>query len=206
VTADIVGHTHVGSAGGPAVSCPNVKLVHAADVHLDGPICGLQAYGGAPVGAVRHATRRALTALVDLAIDERAALLLVSGDLIDANARYHETGSFLVREMLRLREAGIGVFTVRGNHDAASRIVPSLLLPDNVVELGLEGPETAVVDGLGIALHGQSYRERATTANLVSGYPPPVAHALNVGLLHTSADGREGHDAYAPCTVRMLRL
>jgi hypothetical protein len=40
---------------------------------------------------------------------------------------------------------------------------------------------------------------------LVASYPRPVPQALNIGLLHTSADGREGHDTYAPCTVRMLR-
>ena len=29
----------------------------------------------------------------------------------------------------------------------------------------------------------------------------PVAGHLNVGVLHTSADGREGHENYAPCSV-----
>jgi DNA repair protein SbcD/Mre11 len=182
-----------------------VKLVHAADLHLGSPIRGLERYAGAPVRGAVRATRRALSALVDLTIAERAALLLLSGDLVDANARYHETGLFLVREMLRLRDAGVRVFTVRGNHDAASRIVASLLLPDNVVELGLDGPETMVLDELGVALHGQSYQDRATRGNLVAGYPRRVARAVNIGLLHTSADGREGHDTYAPCNVRMLR-
>jgi DNA repair protein SbcD/Mre11 len=182
-----------------------VKLVHAADLHLDCPVRGLERYPGAPVRSACCATRRALSALVEITIAERAALLLLSGDLVDANARYHQTGLFLVREMLRLRDAGIRVFSVRGNHDAASRIVASLLLPDNVVELGLDGPETIVLDDLGVALHGQSYLDRATTVNLVAGYPHAVSGAVNIGLLHTSADGREGHDTYAPCTVRMLR-
>src|SRR5262249_25240669 len=86
-----------------------------------------------------------------------------------------------------------------------SRIVSSLLLPDNVAPLGLSGPETVVLDSLGVAVHGQSYAERATTDNLAAAYPAPVVGAVNVGLLHTSADGREGHDPYAPCSVSTLR-
>jgi len=186
-------------------SCPVVKIVHAADLHIDSPIRGLERYEGAPAAAARLATRRALSALADLCIAQRASLLVLAGDLVDASAHDHKTGLFFVSEMLRLRDAGIQVFSVRGNHDAASRIVPNMLLPDNVVELGLDGPETIVIERLGVAVHGRSYRDRATAENLVAGYPGPIARAVNVGLLHTSADGREGHDVYAPCTVPALR-
>ena len=41
--------------------------------------------------------------------------------------------------------------------------------------------------------------------NLVDEYPPAVPGMLNVGLLHTSLDGLEGHSRYAPCTVNQLR-
>jgi exonuclease SbcD len=33
----------------------------------------------------------------------------------------------------------------------------------------------------------------------------PAPHLFNIGLLHTSLDGREGHASYAPCTVDGLR-
>ena len=36
------------------------------------------------------------------------------------------------------------------------------------------------------------------------GYPPPVAGFFNIGALHTSLDGREGHARYAPCTIDEL--
>jgi hypothetical protein len=39
---------------------------------------------------------------------------------------------------------------------------------------------------------------------LVAGYPPTIADRFNIGILHTSLDGREGHDRYAPCTVNQL--
>ena len=34
------------------------KFLHAADVHLDSPLLGLQRYEGAPVEQMRRATRR----------------------------------------------------------------------------------------------------------------------------------------------------
>jgi exonuclease SbcD len=180
-------------------------IVHASDLHLDSPLRGLPDYPESPVDAFRLATRRALRELVTLCIEERAAILLLAGDLVDASGRDHKTGLFFVEQMLRLREAGIVVFSIRGNHDAASRVMKSLLLPDNVKEFGVERAETATLDSLGVAVHGRSYAEREALGSFLPGYPPPVSGLLNVGLLHTSAEGREGHDPYAPCTRRALR-
>ena len=106
--------------------------------------------------------------------------------------------------MSRLREAGVRVVLVRGNHDAASQITRSLRLPDNVRELSAKKPETAIFEDLGVAVHGRSFAERAVTEDLSLDYPRRVDGAFNVGLLHTSADGRPGHEPYAPCTVASL--
>ena len=40
------------------------KFSHAADIHLDSPLRGLEQYEGAPVEEIRGATRRALENLV----------------------------------------------------------------------------------------------------------------------------------------------
>ena len=58
-------------------------VVHASDIHLDSPMVGLERYEGCPVDAIRGATRRALERLVDAAIEERASLFLIAGDLYD---------------------------------------------------------------------------------------------------------------------------
>jgi DNA repair exonuclease SbcCD nuclease subunit len=42
------------------------------------------------------------------------------------------------------------------------------------------------------------------TANLAVAYPPPIAGLVNVGLLHTSVQGYDGHDPYAPCSLADL--
>lgn len=60
-----------------------MKFLHAADLHLDSPMLGLAAYDGAPVDELRGATRRALDNLVDLALEERVAFVLIAGDVYD---------------------------------------------------------------------------------------------------------------------------
>lgn len=181
-----------------------MKLVHAADLHVDSALRGLERYDGAPTDRVRDASRRALVALVDLCVSERAALLLLAGDVFDGSWKDYNTGLFFVSQLVRLRDAGTRVVLVRGNHDAASSVVKNLRWPEHVRELSASRPETVVYDDLGVAVHGQSFATRAVSEDLASRYPPPIAGALNVGLLHTALDGRPGHDPYAPTQLGVL--
>jgi DNA repair exonuclease SbcCD nuclease subunit len=181
-----------------------VKIVHAADLHLDSPLVGLERYPSAPVEAIRGATRRAFEALMATCLEERAALLLIAGDVYDGDWKDYSTGLFFASQLARLREAGTRVVMVRGNHDAASQITRHLRLPEHVVELEHGRPATRVFEDLGVAVHGQSFAERAVREDLASRYPEPVRGAFNVGLLHTSVTGRPGHDDYAPCTADTL--
>ena len=48
----------------------DIKFVHAADVHLDSPLRGLERYEGAPVEQIRGATRKAFVNLVNLCIQK----------------------------------------------------------------------------------------------------------------------------------------
>lgn len=181
-----------------------MKVVHAADIHLDSPLLGLARYEGAPVARIREATRRAFSALVELCISEPAALLLLAGDLYDGSWKDYSTGLFFAAEMTRLREAGVRVVWIRGNHDAASQITKRLKLPDNVRELSFRRPDTVVFEDLGLAVHGQGFASREVSENIALAYPEPLPGLVNFGLLHTSVSGRPGHEPYAPCKLEQL--
>ena len=181
------------------------KFIHAADIHLDSAQKGLAAYEGAPIDACRGATRRAFANVVQLAIDERVAFVVIAGDLYDGDWTDYNTGLFLVGQVARLRDHGIKIFAIRGNHDAANQMTKDLRLPDNARLLASDQPETVIDDELDVAIHGQSFATRKIVDNLAQGYPKKIDGCLNLGLLHTCLSGREGHDRYAPCTIDDLR-
>lgn len=181
-----------------------LKFVHSADIHLDSPLRGLDRYEGAPAGRLRSATRRAFENLIQLCLDERAAFLLIAGDLYDGDWPDYNTGLFFLSQVKRLRDAGIAVYMVRGNHDAQSKLTASLRLPEGVHDFSTSKAETRVLEDCGVAIHGRGYPKWNLTEDLSLTYPARLDGYFNIGLLHTCAEGRDGHESYAPCTVNGL--
>jgi len=181
-----------------------MKFVHAADLHVDSPLVGLERYEGAPVEELRQATRRAVSSLVTLCIQASVQALVLAGDLFDGEWRDYSTGLFFVGQMQRLRQADVRVIIAKGNHDAQSQVTQKLSLPDNVFEFGTEAAQSFVYPEGGLVFHGQSYAHRAEYRDLAAGYPAAVPGLVNVGVLHTCATGRPGHEAYAPCRLSTL--
>jgi len=180
------------------------KFLHTADIHLDSPLHRLEAYEGAPRHEIRQASRRALENLVDLALTESVDFILIAGDLFDGDWQDYHTGLYFITQLHRLKMAAISVYIVSGNHDAASQITRRLPYPDNVHLFPHRAPGTFRLDRLRVALHGQSFAQPAVMKNLALGYPEPVPGYFNIGLLHTSLTGREGHAPYAPANTADL--
>lgn len=180
------------------------RFIHAADIHLDSPMAGVAARGDAQASTLASATRAAFRRLIDDAVAEAVDFVVIAGDLYDGDWRDYSTGLVFVEGARRLAAADIPLFLIHGNHDAQSLITRALTLPANVTVFPADRPATHVLEDLGIALHGQSFAERAVTHNLAVGYPDPVPGIFNIGLLHTALNGREGHDTYAPASVEDL--
>jgi DNA repair exonuclease SbcCD nuclease subunit len=181
-----------------------VRFIHASDLHIDSPLRGLDRYEGAPVERLRIATRGALERLVDKAIGERVDFVLLAGDIYDRDWQDFHTGLFFREQMVRLDRAGIRVFIVQGNHDAQGVITRQLTLPGNVTVFSSRTAQTERIDELSVAIHGRSFPARAVDEDLVPSYPAPVPGYFNIGMLHTSLNGRAGHDSYAPTDVATL--
>lgn len=182
-----------------------IRFIHAADPHLDSPLQGLELHQGAPVEVLRGATRRAFENLVSLAIEETVDFVLIAGDLYDGDWKDYGTGLFFRSQMVRLQAEGIPLYLVAGNHDAASAITKKLSLPPNVHPFSTRTAESMPVPGHPVVIHGRGFPNRAVPENLAREYPMAVPGQFNVGLLHTSLTGREGHDTYAPCSEADLR-
>jgi DNA repair exonuclease SbcCD nuclease subunit len=181
------------------------RIIHAADIHLDSPLRGLGRLGDAGLAdELRSATRRAYDNLVDLCISAEAKLLVIAGDIYDGDWRSYETGEYFVRGLRKLRDSGVEVALLYGNHDAESTITKRLTMPDGVQVLGTAEPESVEFEHLGIVVHGQGYAYRDVTKNLAQHYPKRRAGLINIGVLHTGIHGIAGHQRYAPCSITDL--
>lgn len=183
------------------------RFIHTADLHLDSPLASL-ALRNADLGdLVRGATRKALERIVDLAIGEAVDAVLVAGDLYDGSQTSMATALFLMGQMRRLEAAGIGVFLIRGNHDAQSQITRELTFPPNVhVFDGRGRPMKAgtLASGREIHVHGVSFAQPHAPASLLPTFRAPLPEAVNIGLMHTSLAGTSRHDPYAPVGIAEL--
>jgi len=181
-----------------------MRFLHAADLHLDSPLRGLDAYDGAPAERLRGASRSAFVALVDLALARRVALVLLAGDIYDGDWIDFRTGLFFREQLVRLTQAGARVFVVRGNHDAESVITRQLPRVEGVHVFSSRAAETVDLPALGVAVHGRSFPRRSVPEDLVPDYPAAVPGRFNIGMLHTSLGGNAAHPTYAPTTAAAL--
>ena len=132
------------------------SFLHVADIHLDSPLHGLSRYEGAPVDEIRGATRQALANLVDYAVDNAVPLVVLAGDVYDADCPDYQTLLHFAEQMSRLGGHGIQVVMIRGNHDADNPMTASLRLPENVHVLSSTKADTWRSPYLPVALHGRS--------------------------------------------------
>jgi len=147
--------------------------------------------------------------MIDLAISEQVDLVVIAGDLYDGDWNEFSTGLHFVNEAARLLREKIPLVVIRGNHDAQSVMTQSLPLPPNpdgsAIILDHHAVDQRIFEKLGIAIHGRSFPKKAVTEDLSLGYPLPIRSMFNLGLLHTSLTGAEGHDNYSPCKPEQLQ-
>lgn len=181
-----------------------MKIVHAADLHIDSPLLGLARCEEALAQRIRNATREAFSNVIRTCIEHEASFLVLAGDVFDGDWKDFNTGLFFLRELRRLREVGCHTLLVRGNHDAQSTVSRALRWPENVKEFSSRAAETIIFENHGVVFHGLSYPEREFNKNVVPSYPERLAGLLNIGVLHTNAGGNPDHDPYAPCAIAEL--
>jgi len=86
-----------------------IKFLHAADIHL-----GYQQYG---LEQRYDDFSEAFRWVIDTAIEERVDFLLLAGDLFEKRTLDPRTLLIAVTEFERLKEAGIPVVAIEGNHE-----------------------------------------------------------------------------------------
>ncbi len=181
-----------------------IRFLHAADVHLDSPLCSLRSLDEATASQLHRASRRSLEVIVQTAIEQKVAAVVFAGDLFDGPVKDAGAGLWVESQLKRLVRENIAVVLIRGNHDAVSNAARVIRWTDGIHELSSDAPQTILLDQAGLAIHGQSFGARAELTDLAAAYPSAVMGYFNIGLLHTSLVGSSQHDSYAPTSIGLL--
>jgi DNA repair protein SbcD/Mre11 len=182
-----------------------LKLLCAADLHI----------GRRPARLPRSWAGGRITAalawddLVECAIDHGADALLLAGDIVDQDNRYFEAYGPLGRGVRRLKEAGIAVVAVAGNHDHHTlHEVAAEVGAGHLAVLGRGGrwERWTLRDGDGsprLHVDGWSFPASRHADDPTTTYDlaPPDDAAPVIGLLHCDLDGREPRYAPVPATA-----
>ena len=147
--------------------------------------------------------------MVDYAVAGAVDLVLLSGDVIDRDNRYYEASGALQEGFARLRDNGIKVFMVSGNHDFD--VLPQVLRNhpfDNVHLLGAGGRWEAKRyerPGEAIQLVGWSYPEQYVLVNPLPQLAllPLDPNLKRIGLVHADVDNLESR--YGPVPLADLQ-
>ena len=94
-----------------------LRIIHTADVHLGARHDDL----GEQASAQRERQFAAFAATVDLAIAEKADLVLIAGDLFDSNTQPKRSVERVAEQLRRLATARIRTVMVPGTHDCYDR-------------------------------------------------------------------------------------
>ncbi len=94
-----------------------LRIIHTADVHLGARHDDL----GEQASAQRERQFAAFVATIDLALSEKADLVLIAGDLFDSNVQPRRSVERVAAELKRLAAAKIRTVVIPGTHDAYDR-------------------------------------------------------------------------------------
>lgn len=161
-----------------------MKFIHIADIHL----------GAKPDKKMQWSQERekeiweSFAAIIDIAAQEKADLLLIAGDLF----HYMPTVSSLKRvDGLFSGISGTRVVLIAGNHDylSAASKYNGFEWSDNVFFIASEKPESLCFEDINTEICGLSLQRRNETRSLLEGIKAPDNGRINILMAHGGEAG-----------------
>ena len=176
----------------------SVRILHAADLHLDSPF---EALSGAQAAQRRREQRDLLRALPELAKAHGAQIILLAGDLLDSASPYPETAKALAETFAGCASE---VFLAPGNHDYYSAGAPyaRLTFPENVHIFRTQRIEAVALPELGVRVWGAAFTDSRCPALLRGFSVPKEPGLLDVLCMH--AEVGNPASAYNPVSAADL--
>jgi len=155
-----------------------LKFLHTSDVQLDAPFHFLGDKGQRHRQQLRETFRR----IVDMAIEAKFDLLLITGDLFNDNRPHQDTIDFVASQLGRL---DIPVCILPGNHDCygGTSIYRKARFSDNVV-IFTEQPTIREFAELNVAVYGHAILSRQSRLSPLRGLTRTGTTRWHVAMAH----------------------
>ena len=180
-----------------------MRILHAADLHLDSAFAGLAEEKAA---LLRQESRDILRRMVDWANDHAVDVMLLSGDLFDSDRMYSQTARTLAQALARFRGR---IFLSPGNHDfyAPGSGYDTVDWPENVHIFTSRRPQTVLLRSLNASVTGAAFTaaeewEPFDGASFSGGDAP-----IRLGVLHGEVTrGESKYRAIPPAEIEKTNL
>ena len=180
-----------------------MRVLHAADLHLDSAFAGLAEEKAA---LLRQESRDILRRMVDWANDHAVDVMLLSGDLFDSDRMYSQTDRTLAQALARFRGR---IFLSPGNHDfyAPGSGYDAVDWPENVHIFTSRRPQTVLLRSLNASVTGAAFTsaeewEPFDGASFSGGDAP-----IRLGVLHGEVTrGESKYRAIPPAEIEKTNL
>jgi DNA repair exonuclease SbcCD nuclease subunit len=162
----------------------SVKILHAADFHLDSPFESLPE----EKALIRRREQRGLLERIAAMVnDEKIELVLLSGDLLDSTTSYYETQEVLYRAF---KEMNAQVFISPGNHDYYCPKSPYAYVnfPGNVHIFKSPRIECVTLADLRCRVWGAGFNDTYSRP-LLPGFTTPDDGLTDIMVLHGDTAG-----------------
>lgn len=164
-----------------------IRILHAADLHLDSPFASLSA----DQAAQRRAEQRELlTELTELCSAHGCDLMLLAGDMFDSDNAYPDTIEALSRAFAACPAQ---IFIAPGNHDyaAAGSAYRTGSWPENVHIFTDSAIQSVTLPALSCRVWGAAFTS-PRAGSLLEGFSAPEDGFLELMVLHGDATNAEG--------------
>ena len=187
------------------MSMAAIKVLHAADLHLDGAV---SAPDPEAMSIAQTARRESLARLVGLAKEHGVKLVLLAGDVFDTPNPPVSTGLAFSQACQALCRMGARVFISPGNHDPwRDDSFWQFWTPPEGVTVFTPEPGGVALPELGLWVAGAAFGQPHVAADLAGSLPDPPGGLLGLACQHCDplgADPDQDGPAYAPVKIQTM--
>ncbi len=180
------------------------RFIHAADIHL-GSLLNIDRPNKQMSSLQERAVYDAFERLCKIGIDQDIDFLLIAGDLYDSDSKNIYANKFFIKMCNELKDKGIDLYVLAGNHDPLNQQWDYFDLPDNVKIFSADQADQYLVEREGQVLAriiGQSYKSKWESRRVYEGFDLDKDGIFNIGLLHTQLES--GDKKYIPARATDL--